>query len=188
MVRATVVKVGWHASSEVFAGREFGTSGFSASVASQVARQLSLQGAYSRGDAIYYSVDPFAGRAVRATATIIYQPSEKWYQSLAVTYANFDRAAGGTRLYDYAIVRSKTSFQLNRFLFFRAILEQNSYKRQLLTDFLASFTYIPGTVLHAGYGSLYEKTRWDGSAYVPSASLVETRRGLFLKASYLWRM
>ena len=57
-----------------------------------------------------------------------------------------------------------------------------------MTDFLASFTYIPGTVLHAGYGSLYERTRWDGTGYVPDAGLQETRRGLFFKASYLWRL
>ena len=77
---------------------------------------------------------------------------------------------------------------MNRFLFFRGILEYNSFRRQLLTDLLGSFTYIPGTVLHAGYGSLYERTRWDGAGYVRDERLRETRRGLFFKASYLWRL
>jgi hypothetical protein len=92
------------------------------------------------------------------------------------------------RLYDYAIYRGKASFQVNRYLFFRAIAEYNTYRRQLLTDFLASFTYIPGTVLHAGYGSFYEKVRWDDGRYVPGTSFLETRRGFFFKASYLWRL
>ncbi len=77
---------------------------------------------------------------------------------------------------------------MNRFLFFRAILEYNTFRRTLVTDFLASFTYIPGTVLHAGYGSLYERTTWVGDRPVPASSFEEMRRGLFLKASYLWRM
>ena len=119
--------------------------------------------------------------------TLVYQPSEQWSETLALTYASFD-ADGGPRLYDYAIGRSKTTFQLNRYLFGRAILEYNSFRRQLLTDFLASFTYIPGTVIHAGYGSLYEKVRWDGAQYVVDRRLHETRRGLFFKASYLWRL
>lgn len=74
-----------------------------------------------------------------------------------------------------------------RFLVFRGILEYNSFRQQLLTDVLALFTYIPGTVIHAGYGSLHEKTRWDGERYVPGHSLAESGRGLFFKASYLWR-
>ena len=93
-----------------------------------------------------------------------------------------------TRVYDYTIARSKTNFQVNRYLFFRAIFEYNWFRRQLMTDFLASFTYIPGTVIHAGFGSLYQQTRWDGVEYVRDTSFVEMRRGLFFKASYLWRL
>jgi hypothetical protein len=186
--RAASVGVGYHRSSEVFAGEEFGTSGMSVTASTQLTKQLRLQGSFSRGDAIYYSEDPFGGSALRASASIVLQPSEQWYEALTVTYASFDRAADGLRLYDYAIVRNRASFQVNRFLFFRAILEYNSFRRQLLTDFLGSFTYIPGTVVHAGYGSLYERLHWDGAAYVPGRAFLETRRGLFLKASYLWRL
>ncbi|HEY3380564.1 MAG TPA: DUF5916 domain-containing protein [Vicinamibacterales bacterium] len=178
----------YHLSSEVFSGKKFGTSGFSTTVSAQVTKRVRLSGSVAGRDAIYYSTEPFGGHTVQAVAAVVYQPSEQWYQQVSVTYANFDRASGGERLYDYAIARSKTSFQLNRFLFFRAILEYNSFRRQLLTDFLASFTYIPGTVLFAGYGSLYERTRWDGLENVRVQSLREVRRGLFLKASYNWRL
>jgi len=58
----------------------------------------------------------------------------------------------------------------------------------LTTDFLGSFTYIPGTVLHAGYGSFYERARWEDGGLVPAPGLLETRRGFFFKASYLWRI
>jgi len=73
-------------------------------------------------------------------------------------------------------------------LFFRAIVEYNSFYKRLLTDFLASFTYIPGTVIFFGYGSSYEKTAWRDDRYEPSDRFLEMKRGFFFKASYLWRM
>jgi hypothetical protein len=185
---ASSASAGYHRSTEVFAGREFGTSGVSASGSVQISNRLRLQASAARGDAIYYAADPFGGRSLRASLAVVYQPVESWSQSLSVTYANFDRAADGLRIYDYAIVRSRTSWQANRFFLFRGILEYNSFRRQLVTDLLGSFTYIPGTVVHAGYGSLYERLRWDGAQYAPDRSFLETRRGLFFKASYLWRL
>jgi hypothetical protein len=182
-------RLGYHYSSEVFEGERFPTSGYSTTVSAQVTKQLRLSGSLAGRDAIYYAAaDPFGGRTLQAVAGVVFQPSEQWYQQLSLTYANFDRSSTGERLYDYTIARSKTTFQVNRYLFFRAIFEYNRFKRQLMTDFLGSFTYIPGTVLHAGYGSLYERTRWDGAGYVPDRAFTETRRGLFFKASYLWRL
>ncbi|MGE5361841.1 MAG: DUF5916 domain-containing protein [Bacteroidales bacterium] len=185
--RATTIRANCALSTEVYLDEEFDTSGCGVTGSSQLRKQLRVQAAVNRGNAIYYTADPFGGRATRATATLVYQPSEQLSETLSATYANFDRA-GGPRLYDYAITRSRTTFQFNRYFFTRAILEYNSYRRELMTDFLASFTYIPGSVLHAGYGSLYEKTRWDGLEDVRGPSLRETRRGVFFKASYLWRL
>ena len=53
---------------------------------------------------------------------------------------------------------------------------------------LPSFLYIPGTVIHFGYGSLYEKIAWRDGRYVPADHFLESSRGLFFKASYLWRL
>jgi hypothetical protein len=58
----------------------------------------------------------------------------------------------------------------------------------MLTDFLASFTYIPGTVVHIGYGNLHEKIAWQNGRYVESDRFLETKRGFFFKTSYLWRL
>ena len=185
---ATTLVARCHKTTEVFLGQKFPTSGVMANGSTQLTKQIRLQGSWSLADAIYYAPDPFGGRSTRASASIVYQPSVRWSETLSLTYADFNRASDHLEMYDYTIVRSKTVFQVNRFLFFRGIFEYNSFKRQLLTDLLASFTYIPGTVLHAGYGSLYERTRWDAMGYVPGQRLIETRRGLFLKASYLWRL
>ena len=42
--------------------------------------------------------------------------------------------------------------------------------------------------VHIGYGSLYNKTKWEDGLYVDSDRFLEIKRGLFFKASYLWRL
>ncbi len=182
------VSLGYHWSSEVFRGESFDTSGFQVIATAQLTTQVTASALVGHQRAIYYDLDPFAGRLTSATATVTYQPAEQWLLQVRATYAGFARAADGVSLYDYGIFRGKGSFQLNRYLFFRAIAEYNTYRSRLTTDILASFTYIPGTVLHAGYGSFYEKVRWEEGGLVPATGLLETRRGFFFKASYLWRM
>ena len=71
------------------------------------------------------------------------------------------------------------------------LLEQfDSSTHRLLTDLLASYEVVPGTVFHAGYGSLYEKQVAQPGALVPDnfgGQYVTVNRGLFFKASYLHR-
>ena len=57
----------------------------------------------------------------------------------------------------------------------------------MTVDTLASFTYIPGTVVYIGYGSAFERIRWNGAEYEDASRFLETKRGLFFKVSYLWR-
>jgi hypothetical protein len=186
--RAVRVSAAYHYSSEVFLGESFGTSGVQLSASAQLTKQLTVTTTASHQNAIYYSSTPFGGLSSSAAVAVRYEPSDKWQAELRTTYAGFSRPDDGGRIYDYTILRGKATFQFNKYVFLRGIAEYNAYYRQLVTDMLVSFTYIPGTVVHAGYGSLYEKVRWTGESFVPGASLVETRRGFFLKASYLWRM
>ncbi|MGE5199224.1 MAG: DUF5916 domain-containing protein, partial [Rhodospirillaceae bacterium] len=178
----------YHSSNEIFENESFDTTGVQALASAQFTKELRIQGQFAYQQAIYYSADPFPGTSTSASVVLLYQPSDQWLFDLRGTYSGFSQASDGRRLYDYGIYRAKATYQWNRYLFFRGIGEYNTYKRQLLTDFLASFTYIPGTVLHLGYGSLYEKVQWRDDRYVPGRDLRETQRGFFLKASYLWRM
>jgi hypothetical protein len=57
-----------------------------------------------------------------------------------------------------------------------------------LTDFLASYESVPGTVAYVGYGSLLEKRGWDGAGWLPGeGDQLTTRRGLFVKVSHAKR-
>jgi len=107
---------------------------------------------------------------------------------LSFTYTDLFRDNDGEKAFDYTIIRFRNTYQTNRYLFFRVILEYNSFYEELMTDFLASFTYIPGTVIHIGYGSLYNKIKWENDQYMESDRFLETKRVFFFKASYLWRL
>ncbi len=175
-------------STEIFLGQRFKTGGFHVSGGGQVTKQFYFNVLYRNIDAIYYSTDPYQGRSNHLSAYLVYQPSSKLKSEFSFIYNDFFRTADSARIYDYPLGRGKLIYQLNKYLFFRGILEYNGYRKRLLTDFLASFTYIPGTVIHFGYGSVYDKVRWENGAYLDSRRFLETKRGFFFKASYLWRL
>jgi hypothetical protein len=188
MPRNTTFVAGGRYQTEIFLGQRFGRSGLRLNATSQVTKQLLLIMRYVYGQKIRYVESPYQGRGSDATISATYLPSENLNFSLALAYSDFFRSADGTKEYDYTIIRSANTYQVNKYLFFRAIVEYNSFHKQLMTDLLASFTYIPGTVLHIGYGSLYEKLEWREGDYQPSDRFLETRRGFFFKMSYLWRL
>jgi hypothetical protein len=143
---------------------------------------------YYYGNKIRYIENPYQGKGNDVIASLTFLPLGHFHLEISLLYSDFTRQEDSTKEYDYTIIHSKNTFQVNKYLFFRAIVEYNSFRKRLMTDFLASFTYIPGTVIHIGYGSLYEKIRWEEGDYRPSDNFLETRRGFFFKASYLWRL
>ena len=184
----TTVQAQAHYSTEVFLARRFDTSGGLVQVLSQVTKSLYLRGLYSRGNSIRYVPDPYQGYGSRVSGSMTYKPSEKFDLTASLTYSDFTRRSTGEREYDYAIWRGRLTYQLNKYLFVRGIVEYNAFRREMLTDLLASFTYIPGTVMQLGYGSLYDRTEWVDGEYRDTGRFLEMKRGLFFKASYLWRL
>ena len=138
--------------------------------------------------AIYYSADPYQGNSELLTVGATAQPTDNLQAVASYVRVNFSGENNSTNDYVYAIYRGRVTYQLSRYLFFRGIVEYNDFRADLLADFLASFTYIPGTVFHIGYGSLFDKTRWETDRYVPGDRFLQMRRQLFIKGSYLWRM
>jgi hypothetical protein len=174
-------------STEIFLDEEFDTGGWTLTGGGQFNKQLYLRLTYRNGDAIFYSSEPYQGRSTRASANLTYQPSDKLRADANLTYVDFRREWDEETVFEYPIYWTRLTYQLNKYLLFRGIAEYNDYREELLTDLLVSFTYIPGTVIHLGYGSLQDRIRWDGSDYVASDRFLETRRKLFFKTSYLWR-
>jgi hypothetical protein len=155
----------------------------------QLYRWLSLDGQYFAGDAVFYSeVDPFQGRSSDARVGFTFQPSGRLSEAVSYRHIAFDRKATGERVYDLDIIYSRTTYQFSRQFFVRAIVQYDSSRYRVLTDFLSSYELRPGTVVYAGYGSLIEKRGFDDGHWIPGQGDYETsQRGLFFKASYLYR-
>ena len=108
----------------------------------------------------------------------------------------FDRASTGGRVFTVDIVNLRTTYQFNRHFLVRLIEQYDSSRQRLLTDLLGSYEFVPGTVLHAGYGSLLEKRDFsssqdsssqDGRLLPEGGDFTTVSRGLFFKASYVHR-
>jgi hypothetical protein len=179
--------VRYNYATEVFAGKRFSDNAFQFFGGGQFSRTVNFQLSCRYGNGVIYQASPEQGNGTVASAALTYQPSEHVDITATGTYANLFRSSDNSLVYEYPIARLRVKYQLNQYWFIRAIAEYNGYRKSLTDDFLLSFTYIPGTVMYLGYGSLFERTVWDHTSYVPSTSYLETYRGIFVKVSYLWR-
>lgn len=177
------------AGNEVYAGQRFNIGGMGFQANSQLSKHFSFSLFYRGTNSILYDMEnPYGGRSNRVSATIDYQPTDQLNTSLTFSYQDFYIPETVKKIYEYMIVRSRTTFQVNKYLFFRGIVEYNDFYDRLNLDLLASFTYIPGTVIHLGYGSQFEKLQWVEPDYITADRYLEMRRGFFFKVSYLWRL
>ncbi len=176
------------AANEVYEAHRFGRSGYGLRVNSQLTKKFFVAGFYRHTGRIYYDPDdPYQGDGNQAQAGLQYQPTDQLDFQVDLTYTDFFRRSDGAKIYDYLILRSFNTFQINKYVFLRLIAEYNTYRKRWTVDTLASFTLIPGTVVYAGFGSAFERLRWIEPEYVDSMRFHEMKRGFFFKVSYLWR-
>ena len=141
------------------------------------------------GEEIFYpGSPPYIGNQRNVDIGLTLEPNSKLKLGLDYSYADFKNKQTREKIYSVNIYNFQTTYQFNKYFFLRGILRYDSLQEKLLTDFLASFTLIPGTVVHFGYGALYLKNRWQNDRWMPGqGELLRMRDGLFFKASYLWR-
>ncbi|MFW5803735.1 MAG: carbohydrate binding family 9 domain-containing protein [bacterium] len=156
---------------------------------SQLLKDVIVHGVQRYGNGVWYEDEL---QAVKNTyeLTLQFKPNANFQSSFSHVRARYKNKKSGEELMDYQIYRNRTTYQINKYLFLRSTIDYNAYEKELLTDFLVSFTYIPGTVIHIGYGSLYEKTKWNTNQrdYIDADEFLAMERGLFVKASYNWRL
>jgi hypothetical protein len=173
--------------SEVYLGQRFSDNAFQIAGGGQFSKAINLSVSIRHGNAVIYQSSPEQGIATVATASLSFQPWDQFNLITTATYASLFHSSDNSLVYEYPLARLRLTYQWNQYFFVRAIAEYNGYRKSLTDDFLLSFTYIPGTVVYLGYGSLFERTAWNQTAYLPSTSYLETYRGIFFKMSYLWR-
>lgn len=158
----------------------------------QVVRWLNIYGGGGIGPGLYYDdVDPFQGRSLFSFFGLTFQPNQHITQDIGGNVSWLDRDSTGERIYDVTVINAKTTYQFDKHFLVRFLAQYDSSSHRVLTDLLASYELVPGTVFHAGYGSLYERGP-GGLTDAQSAVRLDERyravnRGLFFKASYLRR-
>ncbi|MFC1493371.1 hypothetical protein ACFL6O_05365, partial [candidate division KSB1 bacterium] len=157
----------------------------------QMTRWLNYWMRIRKGDSIYYDdVDPFKGDYVNWENDITLQPTDNFNQNFSYTYEKLENPVTKTSQYEINIFESRTTYQFNEYFFIRALLQYDSYREVVLSDMLASFTLIPGTVMHLGYGSLNEKLEWQNNQWLNDSQYgkyYQTSQSLYFKMSYLFR-
>ena len=174
---------------EAFQQRTFRTSTTRVIAEAQAVRWLHFFAEVGFGRSIFYdTADPFLGKRRTQTVELTLQPSARLNQKVSLSRVEFDRVTSGDRVFTVNVLNTQTTFQLNRHIFFRGIAQYDSSRSRVLTDLLASWELLPGTVAYGGYGSLIEKREWSGQEWTPGAGVYRTsQRGLFFKAAYVHR-
>ncbi len=185
--RNTRISISGDKSTEIFQAKEFKDGTISISASSQITKRIYFRTSYGWDNGIYYQAAE-QGYGKRISNNLNLQLSDKLNVQVAHNFVSLYNTETENKYFDLHIVRGRVVYQMNKYLFFRAIGQYNSLSKVFSPNFLASFTYIPGTVVHLGYGSVYERTRWDGTRYVDDNNYLKTAQGFFFKASYLWRL
>ncbi len=173
--------------SESWKNQTFNLAEYNLNGGVQITKWLSLVGEFGKGGKINYDADPpYKGDGYGANFSFTLQPNTKLNLSFDFNYN--DLYKDKEKIYDVNIINSRTTYQFNKYFFIRGVLQYDSYQKRMLLDFLSSFTFIPGTVLHLGYGGLYENRKWqDNEWQYKQGDLLNIKRSFFFKASYLWR-
>jgi hypothetical protein len=133
------------------------------------------------GNGIYYDkINPYLGfyRLINGSATL--RPNSRFSEELSLIKSTFWQEKAGELVYDYNIIRSKSTYQFTKKLFLRTILEYNSYWKELTSDILLSYMHNYGTVFFIGYGGFFDRNE--------QMHFRQNSRSFFVKFSYLWRL
>jgi len=170
---------------ENWADRAFDLSWYSTNGNVRPVKWLKLGASAGFGTGIYYSDDPFRGESVSYGANIDFEPGERFTQSIGFNHAEMTNPSTSEMMYDVDVVNTRSTYQFNKYFFVRGIYQYNTVNSRQLVDLLASFTFIPGTVVQLGYGTLMEEGRWDQDEWRNDFGDLQTmKKSLFFKTSY----
>ena len=137
--------------------------------------------ALSGGDSIFYDEeDPFLGWSHTYEAYVQFKPNKRLRISVSLSKQTFWETRGGKRVFDFNVIRQRTTYQISKTLSLRAIVDYNHYDKKIYGSFLVSYILKPGTVFFLGVDNDY--LRNDMGRYD------QTNYSIFLKFSYWWRI
>jgi len=174
--------------SEYWKGKQLSGSNFQFQGQAQWTNWLNNYFNFLIGDRSYYDDEnPMVGDRIYFDIDATIQPNDNFTQYFDYTYLRMTSKIDGSELYSVSIFKSKSTYQFDEHLFLRALIQYDSYREIVLTDLLLSYQLNPQTVLHLGYGSLYENKSWRDDQWIDPDDLAQyyqTRQSIFLKGSY----
>lgn len=182
-----IFKIKYLLSNEIYRGERFKTGGVNVLLGGAAGNWFEGYVVYRRMNGIYYAADPEQGKYNKITSMFNFQPLPKLNAEASISWYDFKADSSDEKLFNYPIERMKVTYQFNKYLFLRGVAEYNGYNKELVSDLLLSFTYIPGTVGHIGYGSLYQQTDTELNFFDQNHRPTQQQRGFFIKMSYLIR-
>jgi hypothetical protein len=135
---------------------------------------------FETGDSINYDPDDaFLGTSNTYGLSATVKPSKRLQLGADLSKQTFWRSAGGERLWDYNVIRQKTTYQVSKTLSFRAIVDYNFFYDRAFGSLLASWVLRPGTVFFLGVDNNYLRDEFG--------SLIHENYSVFIKFSYWLR-
>jgi hypothetical protein len=136
---------------------------------------------FETGDSIYYDPDdPFLGYSNIYGVGVTIKPSKRLRVGVDFTKQTFWEQRGGDQVYDFNVVRTRTTYQISKTLSLRAIVDYNHYYKEIYGSFLFSYMLRPGTVFFFGVdNNLLENAQghYNSDSY-----------SIFIKFSYWFRI
>jgi hypothetical protein len=184
--RAGYLRVDYGTGHETFAGRTFEIGRMMIDGGAQITRWLNIGGGTQAGPAIFYDSEaPYQGDRRSVNMRIGLQPNAQVNSNTSYSFVTFDNRATGLNVYKVHVLNLRNTYQFTPRFFIRAVAQFDSSRKRVLADFLASYELSPGTVAHAGYGSLFGKGL-EALEGVEFERYTATARALFFKVSYLF--
>ncbi len=166
---------------EMYGGVDFHKLTFSIEGETNLIKWLPFGFYFGIGDSIFYETDdPFLGWSSTYDLFMTIKPSKRFRLVLNFRKQTFWEEKGGEQIYDYNVIRTRSTYQLSKTLSLRAIVDYNHYRDEIYGSFLVSWILRPGTVFFLGVDNNLLRDEFG--------QLIQTNYSIFLKFSYWWRI
>lgn len=166
---------------ERYAGVSFHRHSLSLNAQNNLIRWMPFGLYFETGQSIFYDPeDPFLGWSNVYGLFLNFKPSKRWQVQVSYNKQTFWEKWGGKQIFDFNVIRQRTTYQISKALSLRAIVDYNHFYKEIYGSFLISYILRPGTVFFLGVDN--NLLRQETGKYA------ETNYSIFLKFSYWWRI
>jgi len=175
------MNISFRNSMERYEGIDFNKNSLSISAGANLIGWLPFGIYFSTGHSIFYdSDDPYLGWSNAYGVYFNLKPNKRLQMAVNFSKETFWKKRGREQVFDYNVIRQRTTYQISKTLSLRAIVDYNHFNKEIYGSFLISWILKPGTVFFLGVDNNFLKGE--------SGAYAQTDYSIFMKFSYWWRM